>query len=337
MSEQSHGNTSLIDQYVTLTPAQKTMIAGGIAGSVGKTATAPLSRLTILYQVSPIINPVTTSVSAATLTGSVHHIGDFSGNSLFTAMRQVLKSEGVLAFWKGNLTSVLHRFPYSAINFTAYELSRDALCYITNKKEHEIATPAIRFASGAISGAVACFACYPLDLVRTRLTVTTSLGAEKRGIIGTISKIIRNEGPYGLYRGLHVSLAVSVPSLAIGFGVYGTVKELIIEHDIKMLKGHDGHINPLGSMLSGALSGILSSILTFPADVVRRRMQVMGEPSAANISHSAYHESIRIFKAGGIRGMYRGIVPEILKVTPMVGITFSVYEFVADILLPGRR
>ena len=315
------------------------MIAGGIAGSVGKTATAPLSRITILYQVSPIINPIASSVASATLPGSsVHHVvGDFSGNSLWGAMRQVLKSEGALSFWKGNLTSVLHRFPYSAINFTAYELTRDSLCYVMNKKDNEIATPGIRFASGAISGAAACFACYPLDLVRTRLTVSVSPGAVRQGIVGTISKILRDEGPYGLYRGLHVSLAVAVPSLGIGFGVYGTVKELIIEHDIKALKGRDGHINPLGSMLSGALSGVLSSLLTFPADVVRRRMQLIGESSAAQMSPSAFHETIRIFKAGGIRGMYRGIVPELLKVTPMVGITFSVYELVADALLPGRR
>jgi hypothetical protein len=34
---------------------------------------------------------------------------------------QVVGKEGFLAFWKGNLTSVIHRFPYSAINFHCYE------------------------------------------------------------------------------------------------------------------------------------------------------------------------------------------------------------------------
>lgn len=28
----------------------------------------------------------------------------------------------MLAFWKGNMTSVVHRFPYSGINFYAFEV-----------------------------------------------------------------------------------------------------------------------------------------------------------------------------------------------------------------------
>ena len=47
---------------------------------------------------------------------------------------------------------------------------------------------------------------------------------------------------------------------------------------------------------------------------------------------TAFSETMNIFKAEGIRGMYRGIIPELLKVTPMVGITFCMYEFVIDMI-----
>ena len=42
-------------------------------------------------------------------------------------------------------------------------------------------------------------------------------------------------------------------------------------------------------------------------------------------------EIFKVLKGDGYRGLYRGIVPELLKVTPMVSITFCVYEFTYDL------
>lgn len=95
-----------------LSDAQKSLLAGGVAGSTGKTVTAPLSRLTVLLQVGAV--------------QQCQQRGAFQ--SLLHTANNILKSEGLRAFWKGNLTSVIHRFPYSAINFTLYEKVRDILC-----------------------------------------------------------------------------------------------------------------------------------------------------------------------------------------------------------------
>lgn len=37
------------------------------------------------------------------------------------AFMQIVHKEGVRALWKGNGATMLHRLPYSAINFWAYE------------------------------------------------------------------------------------------------------------------------------------------------------------------------------------------------------------------------
>lgn len=95
-----------------LSDAQKSLLSGGIAGSTGKTVTAPLSRLTVLLQVGAV--------------QQCQHRGAMQ--SLLHTANNILKKEGLRAFWKGNLTSVIHRFPYSAINFTLYEKVRDLLC-----------------------------------------------------------------------------------------------------------------------------------------------------------------------------------------------------------------
>mmetsp|Transcript_24540 Transcript_24540/g.22295 ORF Transcript_24540/g.22295 Transcript_24540/m.22295 type:complete len:351 (+) Transcript_24540:38-1090(+) len=308
----------------------KTMIAGGIAGSTSKTLMAPLSRLVILFQVSSAL-PVRHSLSSDSI-------------SLLSAMKRIISEEGFLAFWKGNLTSVLHRFPYSAINFSVFELTKELLLELSSKKEE---TLSIRLISGAVGGGVACSVCYPLDLIRTRLTVdsrplhttvksnqqfSTTPAIKQAGIVRTFADILRNEGFFGLYRGLMVSLSVCMPSLAVGFAAYGSMKEILLSTNNNLFIQDDSkRLTILGAMISGATSGILSSFLVYPADLVRRRMQVRGIV-AGQKKPMLFQEITGIYKAQGVRGFYRGIVPELLKVTPTVGITFCVYEFVLGIL-----
>lgn len=41
--------------------------------------------------------------------------------SIWAEARRIFQEEGVMAFWKGNTVTIVHRLPYSAINFFAYE------------------------------------------------------------------------------------------------------------------------------------------------------------------------------------------------------------------------
>jgi solute carrier family 25 phosphate transporter 23/24/25/41 len=112
---------SLVD--LNLNRTQQTMIAGGIAGSVSKTATAPLSRLTILYQVYSV------------KTG--HESVKYNINeSLYSVVRNVYQQEGLKSFWRGNLTAVIHRFPYSAVNFGVYDFLKKRILISTSLYSH---------------------------------------------------------------------------------------------------------------------------------------------------------------------------------------------------------
>ena len=95
-----------------LSDGQKSLLSGGIAGCTAKTLTAPLSRMTVLLQVGAV--------------EQCHKSGAFL--SLMKSINHVFKTEGLKSFWKGNFTSVIHRFPYSAINFSVYETVRDGIC-----------------------------------------------------------------------------------------------------------------------------------------------------------------------------------------------------------------
>ena len=93
--------------------ALKQLFCGGMSGALAKTVTAPLSRLTILYQVHPM---VTTKENRPKFSMTIRG-----------GLSKIVERGGIMSLWKGNGTSCLHRFPFSAINFYCYEGMLDIL------------------------------------------------------------------------------------------------------------------------------------------------------------------------------------------------------------------
>lgn len=66
---------------------------------------------------------------------------------------------------------------------------------------------------------------------------------------------------------------------------------------------------------------------TFPLDLVRRRKQLEGAGGRGRIYNTGLIGTFgHIIRNEGLRGMYRGILPEYYKVVPGVGIVFMTYE-----------
>lgn len=360
-------------KYIKLTSSQKNMIAGGIAGCIAKTMTAPLSKLTILKQVDPMFmkTKICSSNSSSSITATVINYN----SNIFSDLRHMCKNNGgIRSLWSGNLTAVIHRFPYSAINFSAFEASNKFLSKYTTGNSHE--TMITRFLSGSFAGAMACITCYPLDLVRTRLTVdlpklsdnktsysnntttaiTTNGGDVKvrlgGKIIDTVKQIVKEDGLQGLYRGLPISLLVSVSTLGISFSVYGFIKSKLLEmggiytikhthrSDAALSITHTYQLSPIGSLLSGCMSGVVSSLVTFPLDVVKKRMQMMCGSNQAMMMHQTMYQKShtivsmmrKIWLKEGYRGFYGGISAELMKVCPQVAIMYCSYEMAQNFL-----
>ena len=82
----------------------KDFLAGGVAGAVAKTATAPIERVKLLIQTQDA-NPKIISGEVARYTGIV---------DCFT---RVSSEQGFMAFWRGNTVNVIRYFPTQAFNF----------------------------------------------------------------------------------------------------------------------------------------------------------------------------------------------------------------------------
>jgi solute carrier family 25 (mitochondrial phosphate transporter), member 23/24/25/41 len=116
-------------------------------------------------------------------------------------MRKFQQLEGLKGFFKGNGSNIIRIVPFSALEFYTFEKAKDAIMPKDN--------PRSKFGlliSGSIAGIVASFLTYPLDLVRTILSI--KVDKEATGIVKETQRIIKSEGILGLYRGLNMTLFV---------------------------------------------------------------------------------------------------------------------------------
>ncbi|PIA54565.1 hypothetical protein AQUCO_00900851v1 [Aquilegia coerulea] len=288
------------------------LLAGGVAGAVSKTCTAPLARLTILFQVQ----------------GMHSDVAMMSKASIWREASRIVGEEGFRAFWRGNLVTIAHRLPSSSITFHSYERYKHLIQLIPGLEGHRDNANAdfsVRLLAGGLAGVTSASATYPLDLVRTRLAAQTNV-MYYRGIAHALRTICRDEGFLGLYKGLGASLLGVGPSIAISFSVYETLRT-----SWQLRRPQDSTV--LVSLACGSLSGIAASTATFPLDLVRRRMQLEGAGGRSRVYKTGLFGTFgHIMQTEGLCGLYRGILPEYYKVVPSVGLVFMTYEMMKALL-----
>lgn len=285
----------------------KSFLSGGIGSVAAKTVTAPFSRVTILMQIqSTNIRPKTA----------------------FQIGKEIFKQDGIRAFWRGNFASCLHRFPYSGITFLVQDRVSGTLV------QSDFPKPAVDFTSGAVAGGVAACMTYPLDVVRLRLSSQTGPKPHYCGICDVINRIALDQGTRGFYKGLAPTLMHVVPSFAINFQVFGSLKQCYQSTHETSVKG----TIPLAeAFYYGCGAGFFSSALLFPIDLIRRQMQADGQ-NGRRERFSGIQDVVKaVYRRNGIRGFYNGLPSELVKVVPFVGIMFMTVEWLKKLDWPLER
>ncbi|THH07497.1 hypothetical protein EW145_g3332 [Phellinidium pouzarii] len=351
-SSESESATATRSQLSTLISPQVSsyFIAGGIAGAVSRTVVSPLERLKIIQQVQ----------TSAT---------DKQYRGVWRSLVRMWQEEGFRGFMRGNGINCLRIVPYSAVQFTTYEQLKK---WFTKYGDRPLDTPT-RLLSGALAGITSVCSTYPLDLVRSRLSIATATIAlpispqstsqassssiaqpalssayhtssiaqsavpktlaqveasvsDHLTMFGMTRKVMREEGGLrGLYRGLPATAFGVAPYVGINFAAYEALRGIITP---------PGKTSVVRKLTCGALAGSISQTLTYPMDVLRRKMQVTGM-SALGVRHTGAIDALRyILRTDGVRGLYKGLWPNLLKVSPSIATSFFTYEMVKELLLP---
>lgn len=174
-----------------------------------------------------------------------------------------------------------------------------------------------RFGLGSIAGAAGATAVYPIDLVKTRMQNQRAVLAQQRLYANSFDcflKVIRNEGPSGLYRGLLPQIVGVAPEKAIKLTTNDFVRDVF--------RDKDGFISLPLEIVAGGCGGAAQVLFTNPLEIVKIRLQVAGEVGATGKDKVT---ALRVIRELGLTGLYKGARACFLRDIPFSGIYFPAY------------
>lgn len=150
-----------------------------------------------------------------------------------------------------------------------------------------------------------------------------------KNFLDAFMRIVKEEGPAELYRGLTPSIIGVIPFAATNYLAYDTLQKAYK----KAFKKEE--IGNVMTLLIGSTSSAFSSTVTFPLEVARKHMQA----GAINGRHysNMLHALVSILEKEGPAGLYRGLGASWLKLIPAAGISFMCYEACKKILIEKQE
>ena len=162
------------------------------------------------------------------LSTSSSHPGAYK--SILDGTQQILRSEGLLGFYRGLLPS-LFGVSHGALQFMAYEqLKIYRIRSVSQEHIHGLGAMDFLILSG-LSKVFAGSLTYPYQVVRARLQMYDA-NRTYQSARDVVSQILKNEGLAGFYKGLGPNLLRVLPSTWVTFLVYEKTK-VYLGHTIR--------------------------------------------------------------------------------------------------------
>ncbi|KAF8455994.1 mitochondrial carrier domain-containing protein [Terfezia claveryi] len=277
---------------------------------------------------------------------------------------KIARYEGTTSLWRGLSPTLLMAIPANVIYFTGYDSLRTSPLspfsdmnstwapLLAGSSARAIAATAIsplelfRTRLWAISA--------PKANGNGNGGVVSETGVFRKTVSGLVG-MVKSEGWTSLWRGLTLTLWRDVPFSGIYWFGYETIKKRLQAQNLRRsqqlfpLNSSKGKVDNTrantftDSFIAGALSGMVAAFLTTPFDVGKTRIQVTQHirPPAADgpaALRAGYGGGTRhvyktmpsllhgIWKEEGVRGLWRGCAPRMMKVAPACAIMISSYE-----------
>ncbi|XP_019110090.1 mitochondrial glycine transporter B isoform X1 [Larimichthys crocea] len=224
---------------------------------------------------------------------------------MFTVFISVIRTENFFSLWKGVSPSFVRCIPGVGIYFsTFYTLKQH---YFLDRAPN--AGEAVLLGAGA--RAVAGVSMLPFTVIKTRFE---SGRYNYVSVAGALRSMYETEGIRALFSGLPATLLRDAPFSGIYVMFYSQAKKALPQEVASSAYA------PLVNFGCGVVAGVMASLVTQPADVVKTHIQI--SPSQWRTADAIRY----IYMEHGVSGFFRGAVPRSLRRTLMAAMAWTVYE-----------
>ncbi|PAA86916.1 hypothetical protein BOX15_Mlig010689g2, partial [Macrostomum lignano] len=275
----------------------------GLAGCSNLTAavvTNPVDVVKIRLQIQG---------EAANRTSSARYAGFIRG------LATVVRNEGLRGLYKGVVPSMMRDGGYGAIRVGLYEPVK-RLFGETDPANFSLWK---KICSGAVTGVLGSAVATPTDLVKVRMQAFES-GARYRGTWHAFVSIYAEGGVPALYKGIGPTVARAAVVTATQVPSYDHFKHTMLSRGL-LKEGLPLHF------LASMFAGLMCAITTSPLDVVKTRVMNQDTVGLRGAAYSnAFSCAAAAIRTEGLTGLYKGFVPNWMRIGPHTVITFMIFE-----------
>lgn len=231
-------------------------------------------------------------------------------------LRKITQHEGITGLWRGLGLTLIMSVPSNVVYFIGYEYLRD-----NSPVQSQVLTPLL---AGSLARIMSATVVSPIELIKTRLQSVSSSSRSKAlsDVMNGMRDMVKAQGITSLYKGLVLTLWRDVPFSGIYWTSVEVIKKKIAQAEY--FQRHPEH-KFLDNFVAGSVGGMIAAIFTAPFDVGKTRRQV-GHHSSTSANMGMFKLLFNIVKNEGIRALYVGATPRILKVAPACAIMITSYE-----------
>ena len=297
--------------------ALKDITYGSIAGIVSKIVEYPFDTVKVRLQSQPDHLPL-------------RYTGPLD------CFRQSVQLDGVRGLYRGVSAPLFGAAAENACLFWAYRVTQDVLRATVLSRDYGVDEKlplGALVTAGGVAGAITSLVLTPIELVKCRMQVPlqspldpnlsparVGLATEPVNPFAVIADVYRREGVSGFWRGQLGTLLRETGGSMAWFGSYETLSLYFKNR----LENPSVETIPIWQqMISGAVAGMSYNFIFFPADTIKSKIQT-GE--LTNVRPTFSDVGRELYKAHGLKGLYRGCGITVARSAPSSALIFTIYE-----------